>query len=78
MADREGDRGADAKDGGIGANVDTIKKVLEEHPDVFESRTGDAAKELGRKPNATLWGLKKEPADGEALSDEADEDSKTA
>jgi hypothetical protein len=63
---------------GIGANVDTIKKVLEEHPDVFESRTGEAAKELGRKPNATLWGLKKEPADGEAPSDEADEDSKTA
>ena len=51
---------------------------MREHPDVFESRTGEAAKELGRKPDATLWGLKKEPADGEALSDEADEDSKTA
>jgi putative DNA primase/helicase len=51
---------APKKDGGIGANVDTIKKVLEERPDVFESRTGDAAKELGRSPQATLWQLRKE------------------
>ncbi|MEJ7569594.1 MAG: hypothetical protein WKF41_15175 [Gaiellaceae bacterium] len=48
---------APAKSGGIGANVDTIKKVLEEHPDVFESRTGEAAKALGRKPQATVWQL---------------------
>jgi len=47
--------------GGIGANVDTIKKVLEEHPDVFESRTGEAAKALDRKPQATIWQLVEEP-----------------
>ena len=39
---------APKSDGGIGANVDLVKKVLGEHPDVFESRTGDAAKQLGR------------------------------
>ena len=43
--------------GGIGANVDTIKKVLEEHPDVFESRTGEEAKALERSALATVWQL---------------------
>jgi hypothetical protein len=42
---------------GIGANVDTIKDVLEAHPDVFASRTGDAAKQVGRSPSATVWRL---------------------
>jgi putative DNA primase/helicase len=42
---------------GIGANVDIVKKVLKEHPDEFESRTGEAAKALGRRADATLWGL---------------------
>jgi hypothetical protein len=41
--------------GGIGANIDTIKKVLGEHPDEFESRTGEAAKEVKRSPTATVW-----------------------
>jgi hypothetical protein len=47
---------------GIGANVDTIKTVLEEHPDVFESRTGEAAKEVGRSAAAIVWQLKPTPA----------------
>ena len=49
---------APAKAGGIGANDKIVKKVLEEHPDVFESRTGDEAKALGRKAQATLWQLR--------------------
>jgi hypothetical protein len=48
---------APKKNGGIGANVDTIKKVLVEHPDVFESRTGEAAKAVGRSATATIWQL---------------------
>ena len=44
--------------GGIGANIDTIKAVLDEHPDVFVSRTGEAAKELGRSGQATVWQLR--------------------
>ena len=52
---------APTKKGGIGANVDTVKKVLLEHPDVFESRTGDRAVEIGRSSQATVWGL----ADGQ-------------
>src|SRR5262245_25506578 len=40
---------------GIGANVDTIKRELEAHPDRFESRTGAAAKEVGRHASATVW-----------------------
>jgi hypothetical protein len=52
--------------GGIGANVDTIKKTLEEHPDVFDSRTGDAAKEMGRSSQATLWQLQDDAEKGDA------------
>jgi hypothetical protein len=52
--------------GGIGANVDTIKKTLEEHPDVFNSRTGDAAKEMGRSSQATLWQLREEAEESAA------------
>jgi hypothetical protein len=44
-----------AKNGGIGADYDLVKAILEEHPEIFESRTGAAAKALGRKPQATLW-----------------------
>jgi putative DNA primase/helicase len=46
--------------GGIAANDKIVKKVLEEHPDVFESRTGEDAKSLGRKPQATVWQLRRE------------------
>jgi hypothetical protein len=49
--------GAPVEKGGIGANPDTVKQQLEEHPDVFESRTGDGAVALGRKANAVLWAL---------------------
>lgn len=42
---------------GIGADPAKVKQLLETHPDVFESRTGDAAKEVGRHPNATVWQL---------------------
>jgi len=45
---------------GIGANVDIVKAVLEGEPDVFESRTGDAAKEIGRSASATVWQLRAE------------------
>ena len=44
--------------GGIGADYELVKVILEEHPDVFESRTGDEAKALGRKPQATLWQIR--------------------
>jgi hypothetical protein len=45
---------------GIGANVDIVKAVLAEHVDVFESRTGDAAKAVGRSASATVWQLRDE------------------
>ncbi len=43
--------------GGIAANEKIVKKLLEEHPDVFASCTGDDAKALGRSAQATLWQL---------------------
>jgi hypothetical protein len=45
----------EAVEPGIGANVDHVKSTLEQHPDRFESRSGDAAKEVGRHPSATVW-----------------------
>jgi hypothetical protein len=51
---------APVEGGGIAANERIVKKVLEEHPDVFESRTGDAAKALNRSTQATLWQLREE------------------
>jgi hypothetical protein len=47
---------APTDEGGIGASEKTVRGVLDDHPDVFESRTGDAAKALGRSPRSTLWG----------------------
>jgi len=44
----------------IGANVDTLKALLGEHVNLFESRTGDEAKALGRRHNATIWQPKTE------------------
>lgn len=55
---------APAEGGGIAANEKIVKKMLEEHPDVFESRTGDEARALGRKPQATLWQLRPDAAEG--------------
>jgi hypothetical protein len=49
--------------GGIGANVDTVKKVLEEHPDAFESRTGAEAVAVGRSARATVWQLREADAE---------------
>ena len=54
------------KPGGIGANVDNIKQELGEHPDRFESRTGDAAKEVGRSKLATVWQLRGDTSSGSA------------
>jgi hypothetical protein len=42
-------------DGGIGANEKTVRKILDDHPDRFESRNG---KEVGRSPRATVWQLR--------------------
>jgi len=47
----------DADEPGIGANVGREIDVLEHHPDRFESRTGEAARQVGRHPNATVWRL---------------------
>jgi putative DNA primase/helicase len=43
--------------GGIAANEKIVRKLLEEHPDVFVLCTGDDAKALGRSSQATLWQL---------------------
>ena len=58
--------------GGIGANDKIVKKVLEEHPDVFESRTEDEAKALGRKSTATVWQLRPRE-DDEAESEQPEQ-----
>ncbi len=47
-----------SKDGGIGAAETTVKVALEQHPEVLEMRTGEAAKALDRLPSAKLWGLR--------------------
>jgi hypothetical protein len=41
--------------GGIGAGEKTIRELLNDHPERFESRTGDAAKALGRSSTAVVW-----------------------
>jgi hypothetical protein len=48
---------AENKGEGIGANLDTVRKVLEGHPELVEQRTADAAKAVGRSPNATVWNV---------------------
>jgi hypothetical protein len=47
----------DEEGGGIGASEKTVRAVLDQHMDLFESRTGDAAKALGRQAKAIVWGL---------------------
>lgn len=44
-------------DGGIGAGEGQVRKALDDHPDVFEMRTGAAAKAVGRAGNAKVYGL---------------------
>jgi len=48
---------APAEKGGIGANVDLVKDRLAKRPDLFVSRTGEAAEALDRHPTATIWQL---------------------
>jgi hypothetical protein len=60
---------AGGEKGGIGANVDTVKELLGEHPDRFKSRTGEAAKALGRHPTAVIWGLTQTPESAESAPD---------
>ena len=38
----------------------------ESHPELFESRTGEEAKALGRKANATVWQLRGDNSTGSA------------
>ena len=40
---------------GIGANQDAVRRVLEGNPERFATRTGEAAKALGRSSTAVLW-----------------------
>jgi len=56
---------APKKDGGIGANVDTIKRELEAQPDRFQSCSGEEAKQLGRDPKATLWQCRTRPSESD-------------
>jgi hypothetical protein len=59
---------SDAKKGGIGASRDLIEKALKAgEPERFVSRTGDDAKALGRRPEATIWKL----ASGEKQANQA-------
>lgn len=48
---------APEEQGGIGAGESTVRAILNERADLFESRTGDAAKVLGRSARATVYGL---------------------
>jgi hypothetical protein len=47
--------------GGVGANNHTVRDLLNQHPDVFEMRTGESAIALGRSSKATLYGLSQTP-----------------
>jgi hypothetical protein len=51
---------------GIGANVDTVKSALAAHPERFEDRTGEAAREVGRHPSATVWQVTRPPESPES------------
>jgi DNA invertase Pin-like site-specific DNA recombinase len=47
------------RDAGIGSNEKTLNPILADaSPDHFVSRTGDAARALGRSPKAVLWQLR--------------------
>jgi hypothetical protein len=43
------------REGGIAAGETAVKATLDEHPERFESRTGEAAKAIGRNPSAIVW-----------------------
>ena len=55
--------------GGIGANIDSVKTLLDEHPELFESRTGDDAQALGRSPKAIVWKRTQAPESVESVTD---------
>ena len=59
---------APTKDGGIGANAEKVKQVLEAHPERFRSLTGEEAKALGRKANATVWEVSRRPETVETVA----------
>ena len=48
--------------GGIGANRDAVKWVLEHNQDIFLSRTKEAAKAVNRHPSATVWEVAQAPS----------------
>jgi hypothetical protein len=52
---------ASKEEGGIGANLAAVKKLLADHPERFKSATGEDAKALGRSPRAVLWALIQSP-----------------
>lgn len=49
---------APADEGGIGAGEKMVRDVLDTHSELFELRTGDASKEVGRAGNAKVYGLR--------------------
>ena len=49
---------APVDDGGIGAAETIVKAILNDEPELFESRTGDAARELGKPKNTVLWNVR--------------------
>jgi hypothetical protein len=55
--------------GGIGANVDTVKDVLNSHPELFEARTGEDAKALGFPKNATVYNVTHDAESPESAGD---------
>jgi hypothetical protein len=55
--------------GGIGASPDAVKELLDEHPERFKSRTGEAAKLLGRSAKAVLWALTQTSESVESVTD---------
>jgi AAA domain len=67
--------------GGIGANLDMVKQLLKEHPERFESCTGEAAVAVGRRPNAIVWKRTQAPESVESVGgsrgSETETDSRT-
>jgi hypothetical protein len=52
--------------GGIAAKVDAVNYVLKNNPERFASRTGAAAKAVGRHSNATVWSVTQAPSHTES------------
>ena len=48
--------------GGIGANLDDVRDLVEGNAKLFESFTGDDAKALGRHPSAVVWKVTRAPS----------------